>query len=484
MKGRIKIILVLAVFAAAGLAAGMWSGMYQEKISAWIEQLDDIIPGAAEGNMKRETAMEHARKHLDPTYYCPMHPQVTSNKPGRCPICTMDLVPLASAATPAEKEILYYRHPMDPSVTSDTPQKDSMGMDFIPVYADQAEGGPEVRIAPEMVNNLGVRTERVTRNSISRRIDTVGYVGYNESLIGHVHLRTAGWIEHLTVNTVGDRVKKGQLLFTLYSPVLVNAQEEYVQALERANERLINASREKLRALGVSVAQIDALTKNRKVKHTVNVYAHHSGFVSDLMVREGMYVEPVTETMSIVDLHSVWILAEVFERQAAWVKAGQQTVTKVPSFPDRRWTGAVDYIYPTLDPVTRTLRVRLRFDNPDELLKPNMFANVSILAEPRENVLTVPSDAVIRDATGERVIMALGEGRFVPRDIRIGIESDGLVEILEGLEEGEEVVVSSQFLLDSEASLRAGLRRMQPATEGNGPPKENMEQQFMEETTP
>lgn len=361
------------------------------------------------------------------------------------------------------REVLYYRNPMNPANTSPTPQKDSMGMDYIPVYADEAAGGPTITVAPEVVNTLGVRTAKVERTVLARHIDTVGYVGFNESLIDHVHLRAEGWVERLAVNTVGDRVATGQLLFTLYAPALVNAQEEYVQALSGGNERLINASRQKLKSLGIGSDQIEALTSTRKAQRTISVHAHHGGVVADLMIREGMYVEPATETMTLVNLDSVWLLAEVFERQADWVEIGQQAEARVPSMPGRTWTGTVEYVYPSLDPVTRTLKVRIRFDNPHEVLKPNMFAHVGILASPRENVLTVPADAIIRDGAGERVVIALGRGRFAPREIRAGIESGGRVEVLDGLTDDEEVVVAAQFLLDSEASLTGSFRRMEPS---------------------
>jgi Cu(I)/Ag(I) efflux system membrane fusion protein len=362
-----------------------------------------------------------------------------------------------------DREILHYRNPMDPAITSPVPRKDSMGMDYVPVYADPAEGAAFIRVAPEVANSLGVRTSRVERGTLSRRIDTVGYVGYNESLIGHVHLRTEGWIEKLEVDTVGDRVEAGQLLFTLYSPTLVNAQEELLQALARGNDRLVDAARQKLRSLGVSASQVDSLARTRKAERNIGVFAHHHGVVSELNVREGMFVEPATETMTVVDLGSVWVLAEVFEQQSAWVQTGQAAEARVPAMPGRTWTGTVDFIYPSLEERTRTLKVRLRFDNPDEVLKPNMFAHVAIEAAPRQNVLLIPREAVIRDADGERVIVALGDGRFAPRAITAGVESGGRVEISDGLAEGEEVVVSAQFLLDSEASLSGSFRRMEPS---------------------
>ncbi len=442
-----KLITALLILIVAGIAAGVSFGWYK-----------DLIP-------EKETVMAHALKHQDASYYCPMHPQVKSDEPGRCPICTMDLVPFVHAEEKTEPKIIFYRHPMNPEITADTPQKDSMGMDFIPVYEDALTDSSTVTISPEVINNLGVRTSKVERQTLSRRIDTVGYVSPNESLIGHVHLRTEGWIENLTVNTVGDRVKKGQLLFTLYSPTLVNAQEEYIKALERKNERLIDASKQKLKSLGISPSQINALTKTHEVQRTISIFSHHDGVVTALMVREGMYVEPSTETISIVDLSNVWLQAEIFEQQASWIAVDQKAVATIISSTDRTWSGTVDYIYPVLDPITRTLKVRLKFDNPDEILKPNMFAHVNIYSSPRENILVAPREAIIRDGNSERVIIALGDGRFSQRQVQTGIESEGQVEIVDGLDEGESIVVSAQFLIDSEASLKASFQRMQSPTE-------------------
>ncbi len=366
----------------------------------------------------------------------------------------------------ADKKILYYRHPMTPSITADRPLKDSMGMDYIPVYADEADGTGQtgdpatVTISPAVVNNLGVRTATVERVPLSRRIDSVGYVGYDENRLHHVHLRTEGWVENLAVKFTGARVKEGDLLFELYSPKLVNAQEEYVQALSTNNKLLLTASRGRLRALGVPDGLIDRLEKTRKVEQHVKSFAHRDGVVQELNIREGMFVDPATEAMSLVDLSSVWVMADVFEQQAQWLEIGQQAEMQIASAPGKVWKGQVDYIYPSLDPTTRTLKVRLRFDNPDELLKPNMYADVTIFAAAKQDTLSIPREAVIHTGEGQRVIVALDAGKIAPRAVKTGIEAGERIEITDGLKEGEEVVVSGQFLIDSESSLKASLGRM------------------------
>jgi Cu(I)/Ag(I) efflux system membrane fusion protein len=372
-----------------------------------------------------------------------------------------DLVPTAFAEDGAEPEVLYWVAPMDPNYRRDKAGKSPMGMDLIPVYADAGgDSGSDVTIAPEMVQNLGVRTHIVAPGTLSRRIDTVGYVDFDESRVSHIHLRVSGWIEGLTVKSEGERVKKGQRLFNLYSRELVNAQEEFVQALSAGNKRLIQASRDRLTALGIASDQIQQLERKRRVRQTISIHAPQDGVVSDLPVREGMYIKPAMRAMTLADLSSVWLLAEVFERQAAWVHTGDAAQMRLPYLPGRVWRGDVEYIYPSLDAKTRTLKVRLRFDNPDESLKPNMYANIRLFGAPRENILTIPLEALIRTGGKERVIVAKGEGRFDAREITTGVESGDRVEVLDGLAAGEEVVVSGQFLIDSEASLKASLTRM------------------------
>ncbi|WJW74279.1 efflux RND transporter periplasmic adaptor subunit [Thiohalobacter sp. IOR34] len=359
-----------------------------------------------------------------------------------------------------EREILYWVAPMDPSYRSDKPGKSPMGMDLVPVYADQGGGEAMVSIDPAVVQNLGVRTAPVERGTLWRRIDTVGYVDYDERRLSHVHLRTDGWIDKLYVKSDGESVKKGEVLFELYSRELVNAQEEYLQALKAGNQYLRGASRDRLIALGMSREQLNELKRTRKISQLVRYHAQQDGVVDGLNVREGMYVKPATEVMTLADLSSVWLLVDVFERQSNWVEVGQPAEVSLPYLPGRTWEGEVEFVYPRIDPKTRTLQVRLRFDNPQETLKPDMYADVRIYAGPKKGVLSIPTEALIRTGDSARVVLALGEGRFDVREVVPGMESGDRVEIIRGLEEGETVVTSAQFLIDSEASLRASFKRM------------------------
>ena len=374
------------------------------------------------------------------------------------------LLPAAAQSADDEAEILYWVAPMDANYRRDKPGKSPMGMELVPVYAnasgDSGDSG-KVIIAAEVIQNLGVRTATVERSPLWRAIDTVGYVEYDETRVSHIHLRTEGWIEQLVAHSEGERISKGEQLLALYSPELVNAQEEFVQALALGNNTLTRASRERLVALGIPADQVKQLEKTRKVRQNIAIYSPQDGVVSKLMVRLGMYVTPKTQVMSLADLSSVWLIAEVFESQADWVKVGQTAEVSLAFLPGRIWEGTVEYIYPSLDAKTRTLKARLRFDNPDEALKPNMYANVRIFGGVRDDTIVIPVEALIRTGRESRVVMALGEGRFASRTVTAGIESGDWVEIVAGLEPGEAVVTSGQFLIDSEASLKASMTRMQ-----------------------
>ena len=366
-----------------------------------------------------------------------------------------------------KKEILYWVAPMDANYRRDKPGKSPMGMDLIPVFANNNAAADDVAgsisVSPTVIQNLGVRTQQAELSRLWRGIDTVGYVDYDESKVSHIHLRTEGWIEKLAVESEGDRFKKGDFLFDVYSPKLVNAQEELVTALSSGNKGLIRASKERLSALGISAAQIKKLQKSRKVKQRISIYAPQDGVVSDLPVREGMFVKPSMKVMTLGDLSSVWLLAEVFERQSAWVEVGQLAEVSLSYLPGETWQGKVEYIYPSLDPKTRTLKARLRFENPGEQLKPNMYANVKIFGGAKQNTIVIPLEGLIRTGREERVIIASGEGRFEARQVLAGIESGNYVEIIKGVKAGENIVISGQFLIDSEASMRGSLTRMTDA---------------------
>jgi len=362
-----------------------------------------------------------------------------------------------------EREILYWVAPMDPSYRRDGPGKSPMGMDLVPVYADQADAAgeqPSIRIASGVVNNIGVKTAPVKRGALYQRIKTVGFVTPNEHRVSHVHVRSEGWIEHLAVHTEGARVQQGDVLFQFFAPALVSAQDEFVQALTSSSEALIHATGRRLLALGLLPGQIEQLRRSREVRRLIDVKAQQSGYVTALNVRHGMFVTPELMVMSIADLSHVWVDVDVFESQIDSVEAGQKARMSLPFASGREWAGEVEYVYPTLRAESRTGRVRLSFDNPDLALKPNMYATVEIDADPRAQALQVPTQSVIRTPDGARVILALGEGRFRPAAVRTGIETNGKTEILAGLDEGERIVVSAQFLIDSEASMDASLMRM------------------------
>ncbi len=364
------------------------------------------------------------------------------------------------SAIAEEKEAMYWVAPMDSNYRRDKPGKSPMGMDLVPVYAGSDGEGSSVTISPTVIQNLGVRTKKAELTRLWRGIDTVGYVDYDESKVSHIHLRTEGWIETLAIESEGERVKKGDFLFDIYSPKLVNAQEELLTALASGNKGLIRATKGRLSALGISTNQIKQLEKNKKIKQRISIYAPQDGVVSDLPVREGMFVKPSQRVMTLGDLSSVWLLAEVFERQSQWVEDGQAAEVSLSYIPGKTWEGKVEYIYPSLDPKTRTLKVRLRFENPGERLKPNMYANVKIFGGAKENTIVIPLEGLIRTGREQRVIIALGDGKFEARNVKAGIESGDYVEIIEGINEGDNVVTSGQFLIDSEASMRASLNRM------------------------
>jgi membrane fusion protein, copper/silver efflux system len=362
-----------------------------------------------------------------------------------------------TAAAQAAKP-LFYRNPMDPNRTSPVPMKDEMGMDYIPVFPDAA--GPGVLISPEVVNNLGVRTEPAVEGSLPRRVDTVGYVGFDERHVRQVRPRAEGWVESLSVRTMGETVRAGQVLFTLYSPMLESAQQEYQDALKVGNRDLIDASKDRLGALGLDPGAAGRLEKSGRASGRVTYTAPVSGVVTGIELEQGSMLTPEMVAMTITELGSLWVIAEVPEAQSAWVTIGTAAEMSFPSLPGQPVAGHVDYVYPELNIETRTVKARITLDSPPAGIRPNMLASVSLVGTGGAQVVSVPRSALIRTGSEDRVVIALGGGRFAPRRVVAGAESGQRIAITEGLAAGENVVVAGQFLLDSEANLRAGLGRL------------------------
>ena len=403
---------------------------------------------AAEGQPAQavnESAMEHALKHLDTKYVCPMHPQIIRDEPGNCPLCGMKLV---------KKEV-----GVNPSAAAQAKPA--------AVPEEKTDLRPEVRISGAMMQSMGIRTESVELGTLSRKIRTVGRVNYDETRLAHVHPRAEGWVEQLSVRAEGEQVQRGQALGQLYAPAILSAQVDFLIALKQyadSSPEKVDKARNLLRLLDVPEPVIKQIGENGTTRNTIPMLAPIDGVITKMGLREGIYVTPGTELVTIADLQHVWVMVDVFEHQLAWLEPGLEAEIRIPAQPGRVWKGNVDYIYPELDPRTRTLQVRLSFANPERLLRPNMFADVVIFGAPRDKVLTIPSEALI--VTGERqaVVQALGGGRFKPVEVETGMQGGGKVEILSGLQEGERVVVSGQFLIDSESSLQASFLRMQGAS--------------------
>jgi Cu(I)/Ag(I) efflux system membrane fusion protein len=349
---------------------------------------------------------------------------------------------------------------MDPNRTSPVPMQDEMGMDYVPVFADTV--GPEIRISAAVINNLGVRTEAAVTGRLDRRIEAVGYVAFDEHKVRQVRPRAEGWVEGLAVRAVGETVQAGQVLFTLYSPMLDSARQEYADAQKIGNRELIDASRDRLRALGLDPGATGPAGSSGRVAGRVPFRSPISGVVTGLEVKEGSMVTPEMVAMTITEVGSLWVIADVPESQAGALRVGATAAIRFPSLPGETVAGTVDYVYPELAMETRTVRARITLERPPAAIRPNMLASVSLAGEAGEDVVSVPRSALIRSGTEERVVVALGEGRFIARKVTAGAESGDRVAIRDGVAAGENVVVSGQFLLDSEANLRSGLDRLQP----------------------
>jgi len=418
-------------------------------------------------------------------YTCSMHPQVVQDHPGNCPICGMKLVPVRKneASTSKDRQssgnrkIRYYKSTMLLGEISQTPRKDSMGMDMVPVYEGE-EKSQTINVDPVTVQKMGVRTAPVVKGPLRRVIRTVGAIDYNETALADVTTKFKGWIENLYVDSTGKQVRKGEPLFDIYSPELYTAQNEYVLALNQGGAGgLRSSARQKLKLFDISEDQIAELEKTRQPQRTLRVNAPIDGIVVEKMAVKGQMVDAGMKLYRLADLSIVWVQSQIYEQDLALLKLGQEAEVSLSYLPDRKFRGRITYIYPTVDEKTRTAKVRMEFHNPGLFLKPGMFATVEIQAELEPEALLVPDTAVLRSGDKNTVFVALDGGKFEPRTVTLGARSEGdQIQVLSGLNEGERVVTSGQFMLDSESQLREAIQKMlAPAATPSATPHEHAE---------
>jgi RND family efflux transporter MFP subunit len=432
-------------------------------------------------------------------YYCPMHPDYHSDKPGDCPICGMRLVPVekkkekpapSAQAQATGRKILFYRNPMNPAVTSPVPAKDEMGMDYVPVYSDElrspAPGGvPEhapIEVAGEGVRLAGVQTAVAARRPLTRTTRAAGVVMPDETRVRRVQTKISGWVEKLYVNSTGQLVRAGQPLLSLYSPELLASQEEFLRAREaaarfsqsslpevrRGGDDLLTAARRRLELFDVPASTIARLERTGAAQRTVTLTAPVSGYVTGKQIFEGQQVQPGMDLLTVTDLSRVWVEADFFEYESRDLRLGAKAFVVLPYDPGTHLTGRVAFVYPTVDPQTRTLKARLEFSNPGLALKPGMYVDVIPDLGTREGVV-IPDSAVIDTGVRQVVFVQKGES-FEPRDVRVGERADGQAVVLSGVTEGERVAVRANFLLDSESRLRAAIQALPAAPSGGGTP--------------
>ncbi|MBW9270369.1 MAG: efflux RND transporter periplasmic adaptor subunit [Candidatus Thiodiazotropha sp. (ex. Lucinisca nassula)] len=385
-----------------------------------------------------DTHADHDHQHSGTTYICPMHPQIISHDAdSSCPICGMDLVPVAAAKASMESE------------------------------------HPQVFLESAVIQNMGIRTITAARGNLGKTIKTQGRVTADDERIYNIHSRTGGWIENLYLVTEGDHIERKDELVDFYSPWINRAQLDLINALEEQDlvafeperkaelDAKIDSYRNTLRSLKVPPMDLMRIEQYRKVLNTVQITSPASGWVTELNVSEGSYVEPYQTMFTVVDLSEVWIMVDIFEHHAPWVKKGNKVAVTSPAIPGREWSGKIDFIYPEINPVTRTLRARIEVTNPDEALLLNMFVQVEINdGAKKRDAVTVPREAIILTGEREIIIKYQGKGHFQPVDVKTGLWGDNQVEIIDGLNAGAEVVVSGQFLIDSESNIQSSLLRM------------------------
>ncbi|UCC79486.1 MAG: efflux RND transporter periplasmic adaptor subunit, partial [Candidatus Zixiibacteriota bacterium] len=430
-----------------------------------------VVAGRTILGSSQATGIQAGEMDSKQQYTCGMHPEIISDEPGYCPICEMKLTPIRKETSSSDGDrgkVAYWVAPMDPTYIRNEPGKSPMGMDLVPVYENDIAGSV-IRIDPITSQNMGLRMALVEKQRLSRTINTVAHLTYDEQKMFSINAKVSGWIEKLYVDYEGKEVQKGQPLLEIYSPELVAAQREYLSALKNY-ERLENASlesarkgagelldaaRDRLLLWDISEKQIDGLRKTGTVKKTMTLYSPADGYVISKSVIEGDKISPGMPLFKIADLSTVWAIAHIYDYELPFISTGQKARLTMPYLPGQEFDGRISFIYPYLDNKNRSVEVRVEIPNKDMALKPNMYGTVTIESRlPGERVV-IPDQAVIRSGVRDLVFISLGDGKFMPREVKPGASGEnGVVEVVSGLNPGDVVVTSSQFMLDSESRLR------------------------------
>ena len=456
------------IFGASLLLVGIGTGVLAGR---WLADDAAAPQPAASGPATAVSAVASAQPKV--LYWAnPMNPAIHADHPMKDNM-GMDYVPVYAPAAQAQRRVLYWASPMNPAIHSDHPMKDNMGMDYVPVYA-QAEsgtGGAGLRIDARQAQNLGVRLTTARMRPMGQAIQTVGTVALDQNRIDAVTPRFSGWVVHLRVRAVGDPVTRGQVLADIYSPEIYSAQQEYLIARQREGagdgRGLLAAAQERLRLLGMSEAALTALETTGKPMRNVPILSPESGVVTALNIRQGGYVSSQASLFEIANLERVWVNVALYDYQLPWVRIGDAVQLQLPAYPGKTWDGRLSFLYPTLDPQTRTVTARLSFANTGGVLRPGMYANATVLGH-AQTALAVPSSAVLRTQDGDYAMLAQAQGHFLPVQVALGPEANGWVAILKGLKAGDRVVESAQFLLYSESQFQSVKARMLGGNTGPG----------------
>jgi len=414
-------------------------------------------------------------------YYCPMHPSFRYDKPGECPVCNMTLVKAGEKPEPGaqagERKILYWQDPMNPAHRSDKPGKAPDGMDLVPVYADEVQAAElppgTVKITPEKQQLIGVQYGEVLHQTVAKSIRATGRLAFDETKIVRLHPKVEGWVERVQADFLGKEVRKGEPLLAIYSPELVATQQEFLlarkareslgrnpyQEIATGSHSLYESSLERLRLWDISERQIEEIAERGTPQKTLTLYSPIDGFVMSRNAFQGQRITPETELYAIADLSTIWVLADVYEYELPLLRIGQTGVITLPYFAGKSFRAKVSYIYPELDKATRTLRVRLEFRNPGLQFKPHMYANVELRIE-LGHELTLPVEAVLDSGSEQVVFVAREGGYFEPRRVTLGERVGDFYVVLSGVQAGERVVTSANFLVDSESRLKSALGQM------------------------